>query len=109
VDAEAALAPRSLLPSAHDAGAGAGDDHVSALGEAARELACLEIGRRALGGPRGSEDRHLPDVAIGTEHMERHAHFAERPVDELQVGDAGAVAEELLGGCSDLADELASD
>src|SRR5207253_5288791 len=106
VDAEAPLAPRALLAGAHDAAARAGDDHVALGGDAARELVRGAIGGRVGAGAGGAEDAHLPDPGVGREHLEGVAQLAQRGVQELHLGDARLVAQELQARLDHLAHEL---
>src|SRR5581483_4567374 len=106
VHAEAPLAAGAFLAGAHDAAAGAGDDHVARRRDPACEFARRPV-RRGVGlRARRAEDAHLPDVAVRREHLEGVAQLAERGVQELDVAEARAVAQELHGRLHDLAHVL---
>jgi len=89
VYAERPVPPGALVAGLHDPGACAGDDHPSPVGDGTREVPGQRVFRPALGGPGGSEDCGLADVAVRGEHAERVAHLLEGGIGNLavQTGD----------------------
>ena len=106
VDADAFLPAGADLSRFHDAAGRAGDDHPSGLSNAPAELHRLEIRRIRRRQPGRAEHRHLAHGAVRREDFEGKAQFFESGIDELDVHACGAVAEELVGGLTDLLDEL---
>src|SRR5206468_6792850 len=108
VQPEALLAARSLLRSAHDAGARPGDDHPALLGHPLAEEARAGRGFLARGGARRAEDRHLADQGVRGEDLVSVAELLERRVGDLEVSRPGPVLVELEYSREELLDIAAA-
>ena len=67
------------------------------------ELDRLAIGRLVGRRARRAEDRHLAEVPIGRENLERITQLAQRPAEDLQIAAAGVVLGQLVGRFADRA------
>ncbi len=93
-DAEAGGAAGPALAGAHDAVAGAGDDHPAALAHAPGEGYGLDVVGVVGGRAARAEDRDLADAVVRGEDLEGVAQLLEGIGQELEVAAAGAVAGE---------------
>jgi hypothetical protein len=106
IGAETHVRSRALVSGLHDAGTGAGDDHVAFLGDFPREIDRLQILLPCRQRARRAENGHLAFVIVRGEEPEGVTQFAHRGADDSGVPTVFDVGQQLEGIDHDVFDQI---